>query len=117
MTAALAVEHSTAHTFNAAMRCRRCGVPFDDRGPTCRATKKWAFRRRDSLLRTRRRELRMTQAELGWLLGVSEYAVANWERGSAIPFGRNARRLERALGYPLQELLPVAAAPDVAVPQ
>lgn len=41
--------------------------------------------------------IEMTQAELGALVGVSKYAVSNWERGKGSPTADHLPKIAKAL--------------------
>jgi transcriptional regulator with XRE-family HTH domain len=56
-----------------------------------------------------RRQRGLTQEELARRVRVSVRAVAAWESGNAIPRHRNARALARALGVPVETLVPAAS--------
>ena len=112
MRAALGVERSTRHTFDADMRCERCRVHFDERGPTCdgpapiplapRAAP-WSRARVltgdtfGARLRSARVERELTQAALGYLVGVSDSVIAKWEAGRRQPRATSREALERVL--------------------
>lgn len=53
-----------------------------------------------------RRERGMTQADLANQMGVTDKAVSKWERDRSCPDLHSLPRLARALGVPVEELLP-----------
>ena len=53
-----------------------------------------------------RREHGMTQADLANQMGVTDKAVSKWERDRSCPDLHSLPRLARALGVPVEELLP-----------
>ena len=53
-----------------------------------------------------RRERGMTQADLANQMGVTDKAVPKWERDRSCPDLHSLPRLARALGVPVEELLP-----------
>ena len=55
-------------------------------------------------LRQYRQSRRLSQAQLGLLLGVQPATVGTWERGEAIPRQRMRRKLARQLGVTEKEL-------------
>lgn len=50
------------------------------------------------LMRARRLELRLEQAELAELVGVSQQTISRWERGEALPRRARVQALAAALG-------------------
>lgn len=51
------------------------------------------------VIRTRRLALGFTQSDVAHFLGVSQGAVARWERGSRAPGGEHLLKLQRLLGF------------------
>lgn len=56
------------------------------------------------VLRSRREELRFTQADLATRLGVSQSTVARWESGKRQPSGTLLTRVMRLLRLTLDEV-------------
>jgi transcriptional regulator with XRE-family HTH domain len=55
-------------------------------------------------IRQLRQAAGLTQAELAHRVGVQTSQVSRWERGTAEPSARHARRLARALGVAVEAL-------------
>lgn len=51
----------------------------------------------------RRKELKLSQAELAQLLGCSQRAVAGWELGERTPSVPMAKKIASVLGFPWTE--------------
>jgi transcriptional regulator with XRE-family HTH domain len=60
---------------------------------------------KDTLIRTRRRELGMTSVDLAQLCGVRENTIWRWETGKVQPSRPFLRRLADALDVSLDELV------------
>lgn len=56
-------------------------------------------------LQRRRKELNLTQEELGALLGVEGMTVSRWERGESLPRRKVWPRLEEVTGLPIAEII------------
>lgn len=65
-------------------------------------------------VRARRRELDLTQNDLGALVGVGRASVAKWEGGESTPDPHKLPALAEALQEPLDELFPREGEPDLA---
>lgn len=52
-----------------------------------------------SWIKTRRRELGLTQADLAARLDVDKQSVSNWECGRSAPWPKEEDRVRRALGW------------------
>ncbi len=65
-------------------------------------------------LRVLRRGKDLTQKQVGTHLGVSDAAVARWEKGQDFPPGEKLPALAQLLGRPLDELFPRKGLPDLA---
>lgn len=63
------------------------------------------------LIKERRRHLRLSQAALGKLVGVSRAAIGQWEDGATAPTRRNAPKLARALQLDIGAIYPLLAQP------
>ncbi|PHS64363.1 MAG: hypothetical protein COB09_08285 [Thalassobium sp.] len=59
----------------------------------------------ESIIRTKRKELQLTQGELGKLCGVSKTTVVNWEQGINKPKGEHLIALGRALKVGAEAIL------------
>lgn len=59
----------------------------------------------ESLIRTKRKELQLTQGELGKLCGVSKTTVVNWEQGINKPKGEHLVTLTKALKVSAEAIL------------
>lgn len=69
-------------------------------------------------LREARKKLRLTQAELGEKVGVSQRSIANYEAGNAVPYRPTLERLASVLNLSMEELMgETADAPDSSVQQ
>lgn len=68
-------------------------------------------------IRTRRKELKLTQAVLAKLVGVNRVTVTGWESGDYEPGGSNLQALSAALKCNPQWLIDGAGDPDTDVPQ
>lgn len=64
----------------------------------------------------KRRELGLTQAELGHMLGISGKAVSKWERGLANPCREHMEKLVDLLGLPVEPTTPTASAKQIPPP-
>lgn len=51
------------------------------------------------VIKQRRLALGFTQADVAHFIGVSQGAVARWERGSRLPGGDHLLKLQRLLGF------------------
>jgi transcriptional regulator with XRE-family HTH domain len=51
------------------------------------------------VIKERRLALGFTQADVAHFLGVSQGAIARWERGSRAPGGEHLLKLQRLLGF------------------
>lgn len=58
-----------------------------------------------SVIRSRRKELRLTQADLGNLCGVSKTTVVNWEQGINKPKGEHLIALSKSLKVDSEAIL------------
>lgn len=64
-------------------------------------------------LREARKKLRLTQAELGKKVGVSQRSIANYEAGNAVPYRPTLERLATVLNVSIEDLMGENAdAPD-----
>ncbi|MHB1782517.1 MAG: helix-turn-helix transcriptional regulator [Acidimicrobiales bacterium] len=64
------------------------------------------------LVRERRRELRLSQLELGRRAGLTQQAVSYIERGIGIPRVTTMVRVARSLGTTVEQLVPDTDGPD-----
>lgn len=67
-------------------------------------------------IRARRKELKLTQAVLGKLVGVNRVTVTGWESGDYAPGGSNLQALSAALKCSPQWLIDGIGEPDVEEP-
>lgn len=58
------------------------------------------------IISNKRKELGLTQAELGKMLGISGKAVSKWERGLSKPCQEHMKKLVDLLGLPPESPLP-----------
>lgn len=63
--------------------------------------------RRDNRVREFRKQLRITQAELGAQVGVSRQSIVSTEKGDYAPSVYLALRLARTLGTSVEDLFPL----------
>lgn len=63
-------------------------------------------------IRRTRKALKLTQAELGALVGVSGVAVGYWESGANTPGGDRLPAIAAALGLTVGQVLDVEPLPD-----
>lgn len=54
------------------------------------------------LISEKRKKLKMTQSELGTMLGISGKAVSKWERGLSVPCQEHLEKLIDLLGLPVE---------------
>lgn len=62
---------------------------------------------RDNNVRELRKQLRLTQAQLGEAVGVSRQSIVSTEKGDYAPSVYLALRLARVLGTTVEELFPL----------
>lgn len=62
---------------------------------------------KDNRVREFRKRLRVTQAELGTLVGVSRQSIVSTEKGDYAPSVYLALRLARTLGTTVEDLFPL----------
>jgi transcriptional regulator with XRE-family HTH domain len=60
---------------------------------------------RTTTLKRLRHERGLTLREVGEMTDTNYMTMARWENGVSEPFYRNARKLERIFGLPIEELL------------
>lgn len=68
-------------------------------------------------IRTKRKELKLTQAVLAKLVGVNRVTVTGWESGDYEPGGSNLQALSAALKCNPQWLIDGTSDPDTDIPQ
>ncbi|MDN5758711.1 MAG: helix-turn-helix transcriptional regulator [Tomitella sp.] len=68
---------------------------------------------RENFVRLHRRTTKLTQSDLGGLVGVSRQSIVSIEKGNYSPSVYLALRLARALGTDVEALFPLPAPADV----
>lgn len=68
---------------------------------------------RENFVRLHRRTTKLTQSDLGGLVGVSRQSIVSIEKGNYSPSVYLALRLARALGTDVETLFPLPAPADV----
>lgn len=63
-------------------------------------------------IRSRRRELNITQEQLAAMLGISQPAVSSWELGASTPAAQALLGLMRALQFELVDVVALLETPN-----